>query len=461
MSNRYVGGYIGSTAATANTIYASGVWTLKQYKKQQETENWPKVQTFNFSNLNPISVNEGANTTFSVNTTNVLTGTQLYWSILHSTSNSFDFITTSNTFTVTNNVGSFIVQTVADLSTEGTEFFQLQVQKTDANGEIILTSGAITLADTSVTPPPPVDVYVVGGGGGQPDVTNLSGGGGSGGILVSNNFTGIVLGTTYTVTVGAGAQTTGTASSVTGTFSIPGSSLIGSGGGRGASSTVSNSFTGGGSGGSGGGGLAYVSSSRFNNQTYIFVQTVNAGGGNSSTNNTLIGNYPGIFTYSVGGGGGALAIGNGNNVNGTSGQTIGAGGGGGGASGSRTIFSLGGTTPNLNGGNGLLSNFDNNNYGGGGASRAIRYSGGSVTFHSGTGGTGGGGGVGGNGGVNTGGGGGGGTGTRSSGGSGIVMFRFETSKLSATASGTRTTSTNGIYTIIRFTDSGTISFTRI
>jgi len=92
------------------------------------------------------SVNEGSSLTFNVTTTNVPNGTTLYWTV----SNAGDFGTSSGSFIINNNAGSFSVTPTADNSiNEGAETFQAQVRINGTGGTVKATSATITINDTS------------------------------------------------------------------------------------------------------------------------------------------------------------------------------------------------------------------------------------------------------------------------------------------------------------------------
>jgi hypothetical protein len=241
-------------------------------------------------------------------------------------------------------------------------------------------------------------LIVAGGGGGA---YNLSGGGGAGGLLTGT--TSFTPGAVYSIQVGSGGASGATSGQ----------------GGNGANSSITGLTT---AIGGGGGGTA-GSSPTFNG---------NAGGS---------------------GGGGGYPSGTGGS--GTSGQgnagasyTSGAGGGGGGA---------GGAAVNQTGGVGVASSI---------TGVSVYYAGGGGGGTTGTGGSGGsgGGGAGGNnnlggtaGTVNSGGGGGGGGnnfGAGSAGGSGVVIISIPTGSYTGIKTGSPTVTTNGGYTILTFTASG-------
>jgi len=104
------------------------------------------------------SVNEGSTLTFDVTGTNIVNGTYYF-----TVTNSGDFATSSGSFTITSNVGSFSVGPLADTTTEGAETFQAQVRTGSTGGTIVATSSSITINDTSTTPAPTYAVAAAGG----------------------------------------------------------------------------------------------------------------------------------------------------------------------------------------------------------------------------------------------------------------------------------------------------------
>jgi hypothetical protein len=250
-------------------------------------------------------------------------------------------------------------------------------------------------------------LVVAGGGGGA---ATGGGGGGAGGLLSSTST--LNVGTSYTVTVGAGGAGGPSTYSdgVAGSNSVFGSIATAIGGGKGG--TIG---TAGGAGGSGGGGGKDSGQS--------------SGAAGTSGQGNAGGFTTGTSSWGGSGGGGAGAVGG----NGGASEAVG------------------------NGGNGTASSITGSSvtYAGGGA-------GGTNGSATGTGGTGGGGGsqggaVGTAGTTNLGGGGGGGaylTYAGGAGGSGVVILSVPTAKYSGTTTGSPTITTSGSNTIIKFTSSG-------
>lgn len=233
---------------------------------------------------------------------------------------------TANTFTLTN------TQVGANIT--------CNVTATNAVGNATATSNS--LGPVILNPNFAINYLVVGGGGGGGPSGPPGGGpsgGGAGGYLA--NTTTFTVGTTYTMTVGAGAGTSGTGSnSVLSGANI--STVTSYGGGYGGSWQGS-----GGSGGSGGGGGSLTAWGDPPNTTYGGSGT--AGQGNSGGNSS---NY-----FAGGGGGGAGAAGTsgpggGNGGDGLQSSITGSAvyyaGGGGGAN--YTPGQGGGGNPNTGGG---------------------------------------------------------------------------------------------------------------
>ena len=269
------------------------------------------------------------------------------------------------------------------------------------------------VANESVLPPYSADFLVIAGGGGAGG--DRGGGGGAGGFryITGENF---ITGATYTVTVGAGGSGSGGAgdggtggdSSIVGT----GISYTSAGGGFGGGGDGGPGNAGG-SGGSGGGG-ATISSGTVSQP---------GGSGNTPSTSPSQGNNGGASSNSgIGGGGGGGAGSLGSNASGDNG-----GAGGSGISNSITGSAI--------------------TYAGGGG-------GGTVPSGAGSGGSGGGGsvsvgtdGLGGGGGAN-------GYNAGYAGGSGVVILRMLTSNYSGTTTGSPTVTTDGSYTVVKYTATG-------
>jgi predicted transcriptional regulator len=102
------------------------------------------------------AVDEGNSVTMSVVTTDFGNGV-LYWTVEgtgNAQATSADFVEDSGTVTITNNTGSFIITTTADLLTEGAETFRVQLRTDSIEGLVVANSAVITINDTSISPPP-------------------------------------------------------------------------------------------------------------------------------------------------------------------------------------------------------------------------------------------------------------------------------------------------------------------
>jgi hypothetical protein len=458
MSNRNFGGFITTGIVSANTTAASGVWTLSQYMFQKANGLWPESQGYFLFSGNPTSVNEGANTTFFANTSNIPNNTTVYWTIQNLTTSANDFVETSNSFVISNNTGSFVVRTVNDLTSEGSENFQIAIRQDSITGPILATSPAITLSDTSLSPPPGINFLLVGAGGNAFDPSsNYPGGAGGGGAFEATGFTGYVTGNTYTVQIAAAG---GSSTVLSGTFDLLGSINMSATGAGACSYKLTNGSTIAAASGGGGGVFPFNSGGRW------FMDSSKQSAGTHSQQgiqSTYSSQYPGVFK-NYGGAGvagqfyadlGATTLSN----------WAWAHGGGGGASGipaTRTV-SLSSIIAYVDGGPGMSSNISGtlSYYGGGGGGYGF-FAGPGSRQEYGLGGLGGGANTAdlfatqNNGLAGTGGGGAG----RGLGGSGIAYFRFPDSQLSANTTGGASSYLSGTDRVVAFFSSGTITFSR-
>jgi hypothetical protein len=104
--------------------------------------------------------NEGTTIPMVALTTNVTTGTVLYWTIDYdSSSSSADFSTNSGSVIIGGSFASGSAQIdvpiIADATTEGAETFKVQLRTGSTGGTIVATSLVVTIADSSGTPNPP------------------------------------------------------------------------------------------------------------------------------------------------------------------------------------------------------------------------------------------------------------------------------------------------------------------
>jgi hypothetical protein len=110
---------------------------------------WPPAQTFQLS-VSTDPVDEGNGVTVTVTTTGF--SGDLYWRIVHNTTNNADFNNlTSGVAVVSNNTTSFAYYTNADQVTEGTENYYVEVS-TSAGGPAVANTSTLSINDTSQTP---------------------------------------------------------------------------------------------------------------------------------------------------------------------------------------------------------------------------------------------------------------------------------------------------------------------
>jgi len=135
------GNVTGFVVATSNVVYIN------------DTSTTPATpSTYTFTSV-PLFINEGALGLFYVTTTLVANGTVLYWSTTGGNATVSDFTANTGSFTINGNTGFVGITTVADVTTEGNETFQLQIRTSNTSGDVVLTSNIVYIADTSTTPP--------------------------------------------------------------------------------------------------------------------------------------------------------------------------------------------------------------------------------------------------------------------------------------------------------------------
>jgi len=101
------------------------------------------------------SVNESSAISFAVSTTYVPNGTTLYWSIdTNNSTSASDFNPTSGSVTVNNGSGTISIGIIGDNLTEGPQTFRAQLRTGSVSGNIVATSGVITINDTSINTVP-------------------------------------------------------------------------------------------------------------------------------------------------------------------------------------------------------------------------------------------------------------------------------------------------------------------
>jgi Concanavalin A-like lectin/glucanases superfamily len=186
-----------------------------------------KSPTYTFSLL-PSSMSEGVVSTINFQTTGVASGTY-YWTLNNASTVNADFTNLSGSFTTTGTIsittGSFTISPIADSLTEGFEFFTISVRTTSTTGPIVATSNIISITDTSFNP---TYAFAV------PTTTSINEGAS---ISYTVNMTDVPIGTTlywtiaptvttptssadFTAVSGSFLNSSGTASSSSGTFTI-------------------------------------------------------------------------------------------------------------------------------------------------------------------------------------------------------------------------------------------------
>ena len=124
------------TGSQGGTIVDSTQFTIK------DTSTTP-VATY--SVVAPTTVNEGTAGTMTVTTTNVANGTTLYYSVVPAG----DFGTSSGSFTINSNAGSFTLTPTADATTEGTEVATVSIRTGSVVGTEV-ANDTFNIGDTSI-----------------------------------------------------------------------------------------------------------------------------------------------------------------------------------------------------------------------------------------------------------------------------------------------------------------------
>lgn len=239
-----------------------------------------------FTNIEQTKMLENSTNNIEVTATNTLLDgrtltSEIYWTLEGTGANPAnlaDFVTTSGSVTLTNNSGTFAIQTADNLGITIDREYVIKLRKDSVSGTVLATSKVLSLSTAAVgdfvfttagtynwTAPEgvtEVHVVAVGGGGGGRSST-LGGHGGAGGGLGYKNSITVTPGTAYTVVVGAGGEytTSTTGNSGGDSYFISNVTVAGLGGGG---VVVGSSATGGtyvGDGGGNGGGVPAHNSS--------------------------------------------------------------------------------------------------------------------------------------------------------------------------------------------------------
>ena len=94
---------------------------------------------------------EGDTVTFTVVTTGVPDGTTLYYTTSNTGGTTNDLTSTSGSFTVTNNSGSFDITTIQDFENDDGEALDIQVRTGSTSGPIVVSANTLTITDSAFT----------------------------------------------------------------------------------------------------------------------------------------------------------------------------------------------------------------------------------------------------------------------------------------------------------------------
>lgn len=115
----------------------------------------PAIPTYNIA-PSTTSISENTTITYTVQTSNISSGTVLFWTVggTISTSDITNGIV-SGSITITDNSATFDIEILADQLTEGSENLFVRLRTGAVTGPVVATSLTTTVYDTSTTPPPP------------------------------------------------------------------------------------------------------------------------------------------------------------------------------------------------------------------------------------------------------------------------------------------------------------------
>lgn len=149
-------GVDGTLTLNVSELRAAGEFTIESANVnigRIEPAGVPANSTYAVSS-NFSTINENQAVTFTVNTTNIPNGTQLYWTVAGGpgfTGSDFADGSGSGSFIINNNTGTIIRALAADYITEGSEFFVLEIRINSASGQIVAISPTISVNDTALT----------------------------------------------------------------------------------------------------------------------------------------------------------------------------------------------------------------------------------------------------------------------------------------------------------------------
>lgn len=178
MAAKYNRGYIGQKSIVSDS-YAEGMNTLREHAMSVKEGNWPKIPVLvsAVSSTGGYSFSEGDAITINVTTSDVLSGTTIYWHIVGTGSapvTSADFLggTVSGSTTVTGNQASFTLPTANPVDTEGDEYFYVGINFSNPSPWVsTIQTPTFTLSDATG---PTLSVEFVAGSYSWVDGTTLS-----------------------------------------------------------------------------------------------------------------------------------------------------------------------------------------------------------------------------------------------------------------------------------------------
>mgnify|MGYP003348422071 FL=1 len=106
--------------------------------------------TFAFTVI-PNSIIEGNADRFNVRTTDIANDSIMYWTIEHGTTSVLDFVSTSGSFRIQDNIGSFVVFTLTRSGVSSNKTFSVKLRTLSITGSVVATSDNVIIADSSTS----------------------------------------------------------------------------------------------------------------------------------------------------------------------------------------------------------------------------------------------------------------------------------------------------------------------
>jgi hypothetical protein len=146
-------GTIGKLIKTSLSA-ASGIFDTFDNFNSRKNNSWPLVVKYTSTDFNSGTIYENTQQSITLYSEGVTSSTTLYWEVVHGTSISADFVSSSGTFTQSSstNTGifSFITSFTGNTS-KTSKTFQIRIRKDNSSGEVVYTTGTYTIPAVTVS----------------------------------------------------------------------------------------------------------------------------------------------------------------------------------------------------------------------------------------------------------------------------------------------------------------------